>query len=350
MCGLCGVAGNYISKEHWNAFEQLLHCSAVRGWDASGVAGVFQDKEQVGWEVIKGVGSSFNLLVDKQFNTMYNRRFDLRAVIGHCRAATVGKNEQKNAHPFAFQHVVGAHNGTLNRRSPDQHKYETDSQALFADINARGVEVAIPDVSGAWALTWYDKFQNTLNFLRNDQRELFIAVLKHSDTIFWASESGLLEWVLRRMHFDVDTIVKLKPDLHVKWKLFEPKWLDTVEMAEVKGAPPVTYFRKEPSVPFVVEPKKESPPSSTTSSPPSNIVPLESREKKEKKSTTRVKFRKGWNGEQYDEPSYQAMLDKGCAYCSTVENARRPHRWISRDQYLCEECKDDWQFASTMVM
>jgi glucosamine 6-phosphate synthetase-like amidotransferase/phosphosugar isomerase protein len=116
------------------------------------------------------------------------------AFLGHNRKATRGLVNDYNAHPFQIDHIVGCHNGTLYGSSQDRlekelgEKFPVDSMALIAGIAAFGVEKTITDLEGAWALTWVDLKEGSLNFLRNKDRPLWYAVAEDNKFIFWASE------------------------------------------------------------------------------------------------------------------------------------------------------------------
>lgn len=115
----------------------------------------------------------------------------------HCRAATVGNVEKKNAHPFAVDHVIGMHNGSITTDFTNKKQFDTDSEALYHNIATMGVDAAIKDLpfSAAYALVWLDRKKNTLNFLRNAQRPLF--VVHQGITLYWSSLEEDLIWGLK---------------------------------------------------------------------------------------------------------------------------------------------------------
>ena len=136
------------------------------------------------------------------------RAFDSRVMFGfpkvlagHCRAKTVGDNTRSNAHPYDFETVIGMHNGTLRNqyRTPFHDHTKTDSHCLYANIDESGLETAMTNVdpAGAWALVFWDKTDNTLNFLRNKERPLWFAWTKDKRAMVWASEPGMF-WAMAR--------------------------------------------------------------------------------------------------------------------------------------------------------
>jgi len=74
---------------------------------------------------------------------------------GHTRYATTGKVTDRNAHPFQFGHIIGAHNGMVGH--PWDRKYSVDSEYLFDQLSRHAdYQAALADVSGYWGLSWTD--------------------------------------------------------------------------------------------------------------------------------------------------------------------------------------------------
>jgi predicted glutamine amidotransferase len=190
MCGIVGIAGNLAYGDE-AIFRKLLVYDYFRGPDSTGIAVVDGLQEKV--EILKTPSHPFDLMDMRKFNSMVNP-FASSAFIGHNRAATLGKVNTANAHPFREEHIVGVHNGTLSLSSFKELKtklgeeFEVDSQAIFAAIAKFGVEETIPMLQGAWALVWFDLKTKTLNFIRNKERPLWYAYSDKLDKIYWASE------------------------------------------------------------------------------------------------------------------------------------------------------------------
>jgi hypothetical protein len=114
----------------------------------------------------------------------------------HCRAATQGKLSEKNAHPFAFKNIVGMHNGTITKEFANRKKFETDSEALFYNIDKMGLRDALKELQGkdaAFALVWLNWYDGTLNFIRNYKRPLHVTSFMGGSTIAWSSEETHLK-------------------------------------------------------------------------------------------------------------------------------------------------------------
>lgn len=215
MCGLVGVSGNLYKKDV-DAFNDMLFCDTLRGHDSTGVASVTLTKQI---DVIKNIGPAIDLMGFKQYDNVVTSH--KRLLIGHNRSATVGARNKRNAHPFEFDHVVGAHNGTLeNKHALEEHvKFDTDSEAIFNLINKYGPEEVIPKLRGAWALTFYDKRTHTINMIRNDKRPLHYVFNKDKNVLYWSSEFGLLAWIMNRRGIEIDKYFQLPENMLYSWEI-----------------------------------------------------------------------------------------------------------------------------------
>lgn len=188
MCGLVGVAGN-VGVNMEKVFRRLLELDTTRGPHSTGVLSVKSTGESV---VVKSLGTPWDLAENKNYSSCFTGA--IKVLLGHNRWATKGKISKQNAHPFEFATLVGAHNGTLRSVTnlDDYKDFDVDSENLYHDMNQNGVYETIPKLNGAFALTWYDKIDNTINLIRNNERELYFTYTEDMKTLLWASEDWML--------------------------------------------------------------------------------------------------------------------------------------------------------------
>lgn len=203
MCGHVGIAGKLAHKDE-ATMKRLYMLDYFRGPDSTGFVGVRGNGEVKLAKVASHPLDLFDMGRFKDGLSGHNST----VFLGHNRAATKGKISTTNAHPFVFDHIAGAHNGTLSVLSHGRledklgEKYDVDSMALFASIAKFGIDetiailresdagVSCPD---AWALVWFDSNEGTLNFLRNKERPMWYSYTKEFDKVVWASEWPMIE-------------------------------------------------------------------------------------------------------------------------------------------------------------
>jgi predicted glutamine amidotransferase len=204
MCGLVGVAGTLEARDE-QLLKRLLVFDTPRGLDATGFARLSNAGVV---NVCKIASHPFDLFGMTAFTSALSG-YNSQVFLGHNRAATTGAKTSYNAHPFQFGHIVGAHNGTLDKASWERleekvgEKFDVDSAAIFACIAKFGIEETIPLMeegrtsgTGAWALTWFNTEDETFNFIRNKHRPLWYAYTEDFKKIIWASEYKMIDAAL----------------------------------------------------------------------------------------------------------------------------------------------------------
>ena len=192
MCGIVGVAGKIGVKEE-QVFALMLKLDTIRGHHSTGVIAIDKHKSVVKHEKFLGTPWDFYKETDLFNGGIGTYRGTASALIGHNRAATIGDVSAENAHPFDFDDLIGVHNGTLvdtQLHKLDEHlKFDVDSQVLYHNINKNGIKETIPKTCGAYSLIWWDKKDETLQLLRNDDRPMQYRYSEDGKTIFFASEA-----------------------------------------------------------------------------------------------------------------------------------------------------------------
>lgn len=219
-----------MTPEMKEFFQSLLFHDVVRGAHATGVAAIDTLNRSLTVEK-KAVSSPVFLGMEEQMDNLFHNKHNFNIYIGHNRYATQGdKSKDDNAHPFIHGDIVGVHNGTLRNQSLlDDHKdFVVDSDNLYHHLAKNGLADTIQKADGAYALVWYDRTDNSLNFIRNDERPLCIGKLTNGSWI-WASEYQMLTWLVRRhksLQFEtymedgvkVQHVYNIKKNTHVKFK------------------------------------------------------------------------------------------------------------------------------------
>ena len=212
MCGHVGAAGT-ITAEHEKVVRSLLILDSMRGEDSTGLACIGTGVNNN--IIARSVGDPFELFRTQKYEK--GMRQNNRALIGHNRYATQGKVNVRNAHPFLIEdELIGAHNGTLRNKWSllNGNRFDVDSEALYDHLYHKGLHDLLGVMNGAWALVWWDVRDGTLNFLRNEERPLYIATLKKEDVIFWASEKWMLDVSLSRSKLECE-VTELAVNRHV---------------------------------------------------------------------------------------------------------------------------------------
>lgn len=170
--------------------------------DSTGVCVLSEKKNKVKRQVHKVKGDPVGFLMSERADQVLNKTNNVFAILGHARAATIGAVNETNAHPIEERHITGCHNGTVHRFAPPKanEEFETDSRILYRKIASEGLEPTLKEAGeyGAYALTWANFSNMTVNFIRNDKRPLWFMFNKSKTTIYWASERGMLSLVADR--------------------------------------------------------------------------------------------------------------------------------------------------------
>jgi hypothetical protein len=228
MCGIVGYITTEENKEAMSRYKflhQALIADTMRGDDSTGAFFVGHDHERGAVPAYcKSTAPGYDFVsYDPDWHSMSGTGKEFYAAIGHNRSATVGKVHLDTAHPFRRGPITLVHNGTLRNTyglpiSEHAGGFHNDSDAIAGNLEHTPIMELTKDMFGAYTLIWHDSRDNTLNIVRNDQRPLFMATVKGQNTIFLASESMMMQWILSRLKIEIETIAYPKPH---QWLRFE---------------------------------------------------------------------------------------------------------------------------------
>lgn len=255
ICGLVGLVTNHFGQQDVDRFRDLLMFSSTRGKHSTGVVTLSSDvpyiikdnspKIENDFYYAKAPVNPLEFMDYPEFSTMMNIK-NGKAMLGHTRYATKGAVNAENAHPFVTQDgiTIGMHNGTLTGDYKYKDQFGTDSEALINILAEEGPEV-LRHINGAWAIVWYDWFNNKLNLIRNNERTLFYSKTVSGDVLY-ASEEWMLETTIKKnakWSKDAPVILTLPAYKLMQFDLNVVRPQDTMTIESVKGleAPKVTY-------------------------------------------------------------------------------------------------------------
>lgn len=271
MCGIAGVMGSGIQGPDLEVLRDLSKVLVVRGQDG---AGILQGASYTGgnlFTTIEKTGQEMAYLMWYHAKSKNGDRTLFRNITDnffciHVRAATKGSINDANAHPFEFDNIIGMHNGTLKDNKYLYDPTITDTEMMFADMDRRGVEDVLRDLDkgSAYAIVVLDKKRNEFIFARNAMRPFFITYNQKRNVIYYASEIGMLKWILDRNGIDYGKIFTTIPGRVYRFHIRDivkdhlPKWRITIlhpeeELAkekkkEEKKWPSLQMFQKPEEV------------------------------------------------------------------------------------------------------
>jgi predicted glutamine amidotransferase len=245
---MCGIAGCIIPKYERNVddfIRSAFVAGSLRGMDSSGIGQVYTDKHTFDSHKLPINGSFF--VTDKVASKLISESNKSGTVtICHTRHATVGAINRNTAHPFECygdddQFLLGVHNGTLTgwQHKPDASKYSVDSEWALNHILKEKFD-AFEDFTGAYCFVWWDADnKENLNIARNKERPMHVVMLK-SGGMAYASEAGMLYWLLERHDVEMDgPVLELEADYWYRFPTDNPANFSKTKLPDVAKHAPI---------------------------------------------------------------------------------------------------------------
>jgi asparagine synthetase B (glutamine-hydrolysing) len=194
MCGIYGYFGRpKKGKENrvLRLYKELAIESMVRGTDATGIFACSDENYYI---------HKLNISADEfiEDDIIHEAIVDDRSyvVLGHNRAASIGtiKDSLENAHPFEGERFVQVHNGSFPPvKQIAKHlglykdmEGDTDSEAIckivnhYSNNNNLNKSMDFFRKLQSYSLVYFDKYLETIYFLRDPGRPMYIANMKKS--------------------------------------------------------------------------------------------------------------------------------------------------------------------------
>lgn len=225
MCGIAGyIKGNnsHFSHKELDIFNTLCILNETRGIDSTGFMSCNNNLDSIHYKTALSHSEAM-----KRESPNLKKFFDEseRFLIGHTRAATIGKVNKENAHPFVHGDFTGLHNGTIKGIFPHKEDFETDSEALIYNINHFGSVSQGIAKSYTWhcafATVIYNSKTKELTFARNKDRPLHFCYYKND--LLFASEEWMLWAIADKFHLNVEKVTLLNDHTEAIVKIDQKK-------------------------------------------------------------------------------------------------------------------------------
>lgn len=386
MCGIVGAMSSWLSVDEINRFKELMLVSNLRGKDGSGVIFI-NDSNEV--DYVKSLGNGIDVCETDDFKNMTsNVKKRPSILIGHTRWPTKGAVDFDNTHPHDVGNIIGVHNGTMDRiMGKWVGNGESDSNLLYHAIQEHGIDEALKQSHGAYALVWVDIDQSTLNIIRNNKRPLYYATMTGGGTVYWASEYGMLNFILSR-HSGKFEIKSVPEDTLITFKLGQ---LSQKSIRTIKGGEVPVYKAPFQTIDGVTTATTKNtgsngytviangkPVTLSQGVDNSNVVPfkadapvnasekqktkelLKSIEGEVQEFLARERAAKRSEEEQHSfghndtyvetmkghwvhKRIFNKLIDQGCAWCGTIPNMEDTFKvqFFANHEYVCQECVQD---------
>ncbi len=231
-----------------NVFKDLLIIDTIRGIDSTGVLTVSKDNEV---NTFKRAVDGFTFTDLKKYDKFMTKSLNPHLMLGHNRAATKGKINASNAHPFNDGNTHLVHNGTLVSYHALHRSTETDvdSEAICFQVEKSGIIDTVSKLHGAFTLASYDEGDQIFSIIRNSKRPMWLATVKNKDITIFASEPAFIQAAADRNEIELSTPPWcLKEQVLINFDLSDKRTIHSFEVnkdIEFYTPPANNYYRRD---------------------------------------------------------------------------------------------------------
>lgn len=219
MCGIVGVIKTTQAHQTNIKLEKFFKCLLVvdqlRGEHSTGIFCVEKFQKDNGggdFTSFKRALNATDFLTMEPVKKLVDNFYKFNFIIGHNRFATKGAINLHNAHPFTIENTILVHNGTINsfgKYQSDFKYWDVDSAYLTYLIHNHDPIEVLKEISGAYALVWYDRKERILRVIRNEERPLYWVEGDWGFAI--ASEDWMLDGAARYANLKITDPKQIKP-------------------------------------------------------------------------------------------------------------------------------------------
>lgn len=212
MCSIFGLTKSegHITEHQLElirrGFSSIASQACSRGKDSTGVSIISASGRRMYKTLLP---SNEAVSTDEwQNNVLDYITKDTISVIGHTRAATTGDITTRNAHPFRYGHIIGAHNGIISNWDEldgYKKKMEVDSEIIFSRLSRLSYKDALEELYGYYAVSFVDHRSRMLHLAKESQAPLRLSYWKNAKTLFWGSTDQILKEGLQKEGITIDT-------------------------------------------------------------------------------------------------------------------------------------------------
>lgn len=355
MCGLWGAfsAPGLSDSEIDNALL-LGYLSGIRGNNSMDSTGLYvlgkNDKNEWTYRIAKEVLPSPIFVMDSEIKKEWHRK-DIRLMMGHSRAATIGEITKEFTQPFIDGDIVLAHNGTIESFVKNKHNPKESDSKEFArrlNENKKDVERVLWQAdAGHYAISLLNYHDYSLTLVRNASRSLFLMPNENSTTIYWASEPWMLRAMADRTSLKMGAM--MYPDSHIlyKWSLSSMK-MEEIKMSRL--APKQESKGKLFQTPmFCKDCRKRTEYCTCRQALP--MLPAPGKKKETSVPDTSKWVYQGFRAVRYTKSNRKPVLKAGCASCKTpVYDLRDKVYWFAPNHFFCEDCHENNPVVKAQIL